>query len=127
VRGRRGALDHLAGALADATEMEERAGSGPPLSVALIGDTNHYHSELNGILDNAIARREVLHDRAGEPVFPAESPEDVERVVEVARIRNGRSVFSGHDGRGTSQTRDLNAARIEITRNVTFRETQLDG
>jgi indolepyruvate ferredoxin oxidoreductase alpha subunit len=50
-----------AGALADAVELEERAGAGAPLSVALIGDTNHYHSELNGILDNAIARREVLH------------------------------------------------------------------
>jgi TPP-dependent indolepyruvate ferredoxin oxidoreductase alpha subunit len=56
-----GSAAPIAGALADATEMEERAGSGPPLSVALIGDTNHYHSELNGILDNAIARREVLH------------------------------------------------------------------
>src|SRR5581483_11993046 len=50
-----------AGALAEAVELEERAGAGAPLAVALIGDTNHYHSELNGILDNAIARREVLH------------------------------------------------------------------
>src|SRR5439155_2975323 len=41
--------------------MEERAGAGAPLAVALIGDTNHYHSELLGVLDNAIARREVLH------------------------------------------------------------------
>ena len=54
-----GSAAPIAGALADATEMEER--SGAPLAVALIGDTNHYHSELNGVLDNAIARREVLH------------------------------------------------------------------
>lgn len=56
-----GSAAPIAGALAEATEMEERAGAGAPLAVALIGDTNHYHSELNGILDNAIARREVLH------------------------------------------------------------------
>jgi TPP-dependent indolepyruvate ferredoxin oxidoreductase alpha subunit len=56
-----GSAAPIAGALADATDLEERAGSGPPLAVALIGDTNHYHSEWNGILDNAIARREVLH------------------------------------------------------------------
>jgi TPP-dependent indolepyruvate ferredoxin oxidoreductase alpha subunit len=54
-----GSAAPVAGALASAVEMEERAGA--PLAVALIGDTNHYHSELNGILDNAIARREVLH------------------------------------------------------------------
>lgn len=56
-----GSAAPIAGALADATEVEERAGSGVPLAVALIGDTNHYHSEWNGVLDNAIARREVLH------------------------------------------------------------------
>jgi TPP-dependent indolepyruvate ferredoxin oxidoreductase alpha subunit len=56
-----GSAAPIAGALAEATEMEERAGSGAPLAVALIGDTAHYHSELNGLLDNAIARREVLH------------------------------------------------------------------
>ncbi|HUS65063.1 MAG TPA: hypothetical protein VMZ28_10995 [Kofleriaceae bacterium] len=56
-----GSAAPIAGALADAMEMEERAGSGAPLAVALIGDTNHYHSELLGVLDNAIARREVLH------------------------------------------------------------------
>lgn len=49
----------IAGALADAAEVEEQPGA--PLAVALIGDTNHYHSELLGIVDNAIARREVLH------------------------------------------------------------------
>ena len=37
------------------------AGRAAPLAVALIGDTNHYHSELLGVLDNAIAKREVLH------------------------------------------------------------------
>jgi TPP-dependent indolepyruvate ferredoxin oxidoreductase alpha subunit len=54
-----GSAAPVAGALAAAQEVEERAGT--PLAVALIGDTNHYHSELNGVLDNAIARREVLH------------------------------------------------------------------
>ena len=54
-----GSAAPIAGALADAYELEEKPGS--PLAVALIGDTNHYHSELLGVLDNAIARREVLH------------------------------------------------------------------
>jgi TPP-dependent indolepyruvate ferredoxin oxidoreductase alpha subunit len=54
-----GSAAPVAGALAAAQEVEERAGT--PLAVALIGDTNHYHSELNGVLDNAIAKREVLH------------------------------------------------------------------
>jgi indolepyruvate ferredoxin oxidoreductase alpha subunit len=54
-----GSAAPVAGALADATEVEEQAGA--PLAVALIGDTNHYHSELLGVLDNAIAKREVLH------------------------------------------------------------------
>jgi TPP-dependent indolepyruvate ferredoxin oxidoreductase alpha subunit len=54
-----GSAAPVAGALADAAEVEEQAGA--PLAVALIGDTNHYHSELLGVLDNAIARREVLH------------------------------------------------------------------
>ena len=56
-----GSAAPIAGALSEALEMEERSGAGAPLSVALIGDTNHYHSELLGVLDNAIARREVLH------------------------------------------------------------------
>jgi indolepyruvate ferredoxin oxidoreductase alpha subunit len=59
VKMQMGSAAPIAGALADALEVEERAGA--PLAVALIGDTNHYHSELNGVLDNAIARREVLH------------------------------------------------------------------
>ena len=54
-----GSAAPIAGALASAAEVEERPGA--PLAVALIGDTNHYHSELLGVLDNAIARREVLH------------------------------------------------------------------
>jgi indolepyruvate ferredoxin oxidoreductase alpha subunit len=54
-----GSAAPVAGALAACAEVEERAGA--PLAVALIGDTNHYHSELLGVLDNAIARREVLH------------------------------------------------------------------
>jgi TPP-dependent indolepyruvate ferredoxin oxidoreductase alpha subunit len=49
----------VAGALATAVEVEERPGA--PLAVALIGDTNHYHSELLGLIDNAIAGRDVLH------------------------------------------------------------------
>jgi indolepyruvate ferredoxin oxidoreductase alpha subunit len=40
-----------AGALADA---------GVP-AIAVMGDTNFYHSELSGVMDNAIARRDVLH------------------------------------------------------------------
>jgi indolepyruvate ferredoxin oxidoreductase alpha subunit len=42
-----------AGALADAA-----AGA---LRVAVMGDTNFYHSELLAVLDNVIARRDVLH------------------------------------------------------------------
>jgi indolepyruvate ferredoxin oxidoreductase alpha subunit len=30
-------------------------------AVAVMGDTNFYHSELSGVIDNAIARRDVLH------------------------------------------------------------------
>lgn len=56
-----GSAPSIAGALADATELEERAGAGAPLAVAVITDTHHYHSALLGLLDNAIARREVLH------------------------------------------------------------------
>jgi TPP-dependent indolepyruvate ferredoxin oxidoreductase alpha subunit len=54
-----GSAAPVAGALADAAEVEEQPGA--PLAVALISDTNHYHSELLGVIDNAIARREVLH------------------------------------------------------------------
>ncbi|HJZ87027.1 MAG TPA: thiamine pyrophosphate-binding protein [Polyangia bacterium] len=42
-----------AGALADAGVAA--------LPVAVMGDTNFYHSELAGVLDNAMAGREVLH------------------------------------------------------------------
>ncbi len=54
-----GSAAPVAGALADAAEVEEQ--SGAPLAVALIGDVNLHHSELLGVIDNAIARREVLH------------------------------------------------------------------
>jgi TPP-dependent indolepyruvate ferredoxin oxidoreductase alpha subunit len=54
-----GSAAPVAGALADAAEVEEQPGA--PLAVALMSDTNHYHSELLGVLDNAIAKREVLH------------------------------------------------------------------
>jgi len=30
-------------------------------AIAVMGDTNFYHSEMSGVMDNAIARREVLH------------------------------------------------------------------
>ncbi len=49
----------LAGALSLAESVEGEAGK--PLAVAVIGDTNYYHSEINGVLDNAIAGRDVLH------------------------------------------------------------------
>jgi TPP-dependent indolepyruvate ferredoxin oxidoreductase alpha subunit len=71
-----GSAAPVAGALADAAEVEEQ--SGAPLAVALIGDTNHYHSELLGVLDNAIARREVLHvlvvNRKSEMTAGAKTP-----------------------------------------------------
>jgi hypothetical protein len=54
-----GAAAPSAAALADAAEVEEQ--SGAPLAVALIGGGAHYHAELPGMLDNAIARRQVLH------------------------------------------------------------------
>jgi hypothetical protein len=54
-----GSAAPIAGALADAAEVEEQPGA--PLAVALIGGANLYHSELAGVIDNAIARREVLH------------------------------------------------------------------
>lgn len=73
-----GSAAPVAGALAEAADVEEQAGAGAPLAVALIGDTNYYHSELNGILDNAIARREVLHvlvvNRRSEMTAGARTP-----------------------------------------------------
>jgi indolepyruvate ferredoxin oxidoreductase alpha subunit len=76
-----GSAAPIAGALADAGEVEEQ--SGAPLAVALISDVNHYHSELLGILDNAVARREVLHvlvvmkrsDGPKTPVLPDDALE----------------------------------------------------
>jgi TPP-dependent indolepyruvate ferredoxin oxidoreductase alpha subunit len=49
----------LAAALARATRIEGEPGA--PLAVAVMGDTNYYHSELPGVIDNAIAGRDVLH------------------------------------------------------------------
>jgi hypothetical protein len=75
----------VAGALAAATEVEERPGA--PLAVALIGDTNHYHSELNGVIDNAIARREVLHvlvvNRCSEMTAGVKTPYLADDALEV--------------------------------------------
>lgn len=71
-----GSAAPVAGALADAAEVEEQAGA--PLAVALISATNHYHSELLGVMDNAIARREVLHvivvDRRAELTAGVKTP-----------------------------------------------------
>ncbi len=49
----------LAGGLSLAESVAGEAGK--PLAIAVIGDTNYYHSEINGLLDNAIAGRDVLH------------------------------------------------------------------
>jgi TPP-dependent indolepyruvate ferredoxin oxidoreductase alpha subunit len=80
-----GSAAPVAGALSAAAEMEERDGA--PLAVALIGDTNHYHSELNGILDNAIARREVLHvlvvNRCSEMTAGVKTPYLADDALEV--------------------------------------------
>jgi TPP-dependent indolepyruvate ferredoxin oxidoreductase alpha subunit len=56
-----GSAAPMAGALSEASAMEERPGDGAPLAIAVIGDRPYHHSELNGILDNAIARRDLLH------------------------------------------------------------------
>jgi TPP-dependent indolepyruvate ferredoxin oxidoreductase alpha subunit len=66
-----GAVAATAGALVDAVELVGRAAACPPLPVALLSDAALYHGELLGIVDNAIARRELLHvvvvRRAGTP------------------------------------------------------------
>jgi TPP-dependent indolepyruvate ferredoxin oxidoreductase alpha subunit len=54
-----GLAPSLAGALAEAAELEEVSGS--PLTVALIGDLNFFHSSLLGIIDNVAQQRNVLH------------------------------------------------------------------
>jgi TPP-dependent indolepyruvate ferredoxin oxidoreductase alpha subunit len=59
VRMGTGSAAPIAGALSDADELEERGGA--PLAVALLSDGGLYHSELAGVIDNVIARREVLH------------------------------------------------------------------
>jgi TPP-dependent indolepyruvate ferredoxin oxidoreductase alpha subunit len=84
-----GSAAPIAGALADAAEVEEQ--SGAPLAVALIGDVNHYHSELLGVLDNAIARREVLHvlvvNRRGDALLGPRTPSLGDDVLE-AQLRS---------------------------------------
>ena len=86
-----GSAAPIAGALADAVELEEQAGAGAPLAVALIGDTNHYHSELNAVIDNAIARREVLHvlvvNRRSEMTAGARTPYLPDEALE-AQLRS---------------------------------------
>jgi hypothetical protein len=59
VKGGFGQAPSIAGALCEASGLEERAGS--LLSVALLGDLNLYQSSLLGIVDNVAARRDVLH------------------------------------------------------------------
>lgn len=59
VQMHRGSAAAVAGALADAAEVEEQPGA--PLAVALLGGARQYPAELLGVVDNAIARREVLH------------------------------------------------------------------
>jgi indolepyruvate ferredoxin oxidoreductase alpha subunit len=54
-----GSAASIAGAMSEAAEVEERVGA--PLAVALMADTNLYHSGLLGLIDNAVAKREVLH------------------------------------------------------------------
>jgi hypothetical protein len=85
VRLHAGAAAPIAGALADADEIEERAGA--PLAVALLSDANLYHSSFAGVLDNAIARREVLHvlvvnrDGSRRPLFADEVLEATLRAM----------------------------------------------
>ncbi|MDB4969134.1 MAG: indolepyruvate ferredoxin oxidoreductase, alpha subunit [Myxococcales bacterium] len=84
-----GSAAPVAGALADAGEVEEQ--SGAPLAVALIGDVSHYHSELLGIVDNAVARREVLHvlvvmKRTEGPKTPALPDDALEAQLRAAGL-----------------------------------------
>jgi TPP-dependent indolepyruvate ferredoxin oxidoreductase alpha subunit len=89
-----GSAAPVAGALAAAQEVEERPGT--PLAVALIGDTNHYHSELNGVLDNAIAKREVLHvlvvNRCSEMTAGVRTPYLADDALEAQLRSAGLSV-----------------------------------
>jgi len=85
-----GSASPIAAALAEAAEVEERAGGGAPLAVALITDVAHHHSELNGLLDNAIARREVLHvlvvHRRGEAAPPSLTDDALEAQLRSAGL-----------------------------------------
>ncbi len=59
VKGGFGQAPSIAGALSEASGLEERGGA--LLSVALLGDINLYQSSLLGIVDNVTSRRDVLH------------------------------------------------------------------
>jgi TPP-dependent indolepyruvate ferredoxin oxidoreductase alpha subunit len=93
-----GSAAPVAGALSAAQEVEERAGT--PLAVALIGDTNHYHSELNGLIDNAIARREVLHvlvvNRCSEMTAGVKTPYLADDALEAQLRSAGLHVATAH-------------------------------
>ncbi len=54
-----GLAPSIAGALAEASEIEEVPGR--PLAVALLGDLNLFQSSLLGLVDNHAQRRDVLH------------------------------------------------------------------
>jgi hypothetical protein len=54
-----GLAPSIAGALADAREVEEVQGA--PLAVALLGDLNFFQGSLIGIIENAAQQRDVLH------------------------------------------------------------------
>jgi len=56
-----GAIAATAAALVDAAELVGRAADGAPLPVALLSDGLCDHAELLAVVDNAVARRELLH------------------------------------------------------------------
>jgi indolepyruvate ferredoxin oxidoreductase alpha subunit len=70
-----GSAAPIAGALSAAQSVD---GAPMPLPIALIGDTNLLHSELPGMVDNALAARDVLHvvvvNRASEMTGGVKTP-----------------------------------------------------
>jgi hypothetical protein len=59
----------MAGALAESVAVEGQAGR--PLAIAWLGDVHRFYVDLDGVIDNVLASREVLHVLTATPTAAA--------------------------------------------------------